>query len=112
MNIHYLAGLVDGEGYIRLCPSNKGKYRKYYPQLQVTNTYKPLLESLVSDFGGSILGPKRSKNATKDCWDWRISGDKARKLLHELLPLLVIKKDKAKQVLEGDNKKLNKLVRG
>lgn len=105
MDLHYLAGLVDGEGYIRLCPSNRGKYRKYYPQLQVTNTYKPLLESLVSTFGGSINGPKRSKIATKDCWDWRISGDKARQLLNELLPLLIIKQDKAKMVLSGDQKR-------
>ncbi len=104
MNIDYLAGLVDGEGHIRLCPSNKGKYRKYYPQIQITNTYKPLLELITTIYGGSILGPKRSKNATKDCWDWRLSGDKARQLLKQLLPILIIKQEKANYVLLNDQK--------
>lgn len=107
MEISYFAGLVDGEGCIRLHPSNKGKYRKYYPRLQVSNTYKPLLDMLVSQYGGAIHGPKRSPIRdcpTKDCWDWRITGDKARQLLNDLLPFLIIKKQKAIQVLAGDQK--------
>jgi len=103
---HYLAGLVDGEGCIRLHPSNKGKYRKYYPRLQVTNTYLPLLEMLVDSYGGAIHGPKFSKQATKPCYDWRITGDKAREILKSLVPLLIVKKEKAIEVLSGDNKVL------
>lgn len=104
MNIDYLAGLVDGEGCIRLHPSNRGEYRKYYPRLQVTNTYKPLLELLVSTYGGAISGPKRSKISQKDTYDWRITGDKARKLLQDLIPLLIIKKEKAIEVIKNDQK--------
>lgn len=104
MNISYLAGLVDGEGCIRLHPSNKGIYRKYYPRLQVTNTYKLLLDMLVSQYGGAIHGPKKGKSSYKDCWDWRITGDKARQLLKDLIPFLIIKKEKAIEVLSKDNK--------
>lgn len=106
ISLEYLAGLVDGEGCIRLHPSNKGKYRKYYPRLQVTNTYKPILDMLVDHYGGAIhtdsFGPRKPNWKVKH--DWRISGDKARDLLNQLLPYLIIKKDKAIEVLTGDQK--------
>ncbi len=105
LSLEYLAGLVDGEGCIRLHPSNKGKYRKYYPRLQVTNTYKPILDLLVDQFGGAIHSDKFPRKANwKIKHDWRISGDKARELLNQLLPYLVIKKEKAILVLQGDQK--------
>lgn len=107
---HYLAGLVDGEGCIQLSPSNKGKYRKYYPRLSVTNTHLPVLEMLVATYGGAIHGPKFSRQATKPCYDWRITGDKAREVLTKLEPLLIIKKEKAQLVLSGDNKVNYKLT--
>lgn len=113
MEISYLAGLVDGEGCIRLHPSNKGIYRKYYPRLQVTNSYKLLLDMLVSQYGGAIHGPKRGSISTKDCWDWRITGDKARQLLIDLIPFLIVKKEKAIEVLSKDDKQvLNKKLEG
>lgn len=105
ISLEYLAGLVDGEGCIRLHPSNKGKYRKYYPRLQVTNTYRPILDMLVDQFGGAIHS---SLNKKKPNWaekhDWRLTGDKARELLNQLLPYLIIKQGKAKEVLLGDQK--------
>lgn len=105
ISLEYLAGLVDGEGCIRLHPSNKGKYRKYYPRLQVTNTYKPILDMLVDQFGGAVHS---GKFPVKENWkikhDWRLTGDKARELLSQLLPYLIIKQGKAKEVLLGDQK--------
>lgn len=105
ISLEYLAGLVDGEGCIRLHPSNKGKYRKYYPRLQVTNTYRSILDMLVDQYGGAVHS---SKNELKPHWkekhDWRLTGDKARELLNQLLPYLIIKQDKAKEVLLGDQK--------
>lgn len=105
ISLDYLAGLVDGEGCIRLHPSNKGKYRKYYPRLQVTNTYKPIIDLLVEQYGGACHS---SRNKNKPGWatkhDWRLTGDKARELLTELLPLLIIKKETAIRVLQGDQK--------
>jgi hypothetical protein len=94
LSLEYLAGLVDGEGCIRLHPSNKGKYRKYYPRLQVTNTYKPILDMLVDQYGGAVHSDTKSR---KENW-------KARELLNQLLPYLIIKKEKAIEVLQGDQK--------
>ena len=104
LSLEYLAGLVDGEGNIALRPSNKGKYRKYYPGIQITNTYRPVLEMVLLQFGGRIDGPKRSRGSTKDCWDWRATGDTARNLIRALIPHLIIKRDIAVQVLLDDQK--------
>lgn len=105
ISLEYLAGLVDGEGCIRLHPSNKGKYRKYYPRLQVTNTYKPILDMLVDQYGGAIHSAKTpQKEGWKIKHDWRLTGDKARELLNQLLPYLIIKQEKAKEVLLHDQK--------
>lgn len=107
LSFEYLAGLIDGEGYISLRPSNKGKYRKYYPRIQVTNTYKPILDLLVEELGGTIT-PKRNKNPNwKEGYDWRLHGDAARKLLQDLLPYLIIKKEAAIITLKGDQKESN-----
>ena len=108
ISLEYLAGLVDGEGCIRLHPSNKGKYRKYYPRLQVTNTYKPIIDLLVEEYGGAChSSSNKNKPHWKEKYDWRLSGDKARELLTELIPYLIIKKDKAIWVLQGDQKALD-----
>jgi hypothetical protein len=106
ISLEYLAGLVDGEGCIRLASSNKGKYKKYYPRLQVTNTYKPICDTLVLEFGGAIH-IKRNKNPNwKTGYDWRLSGDAARNLIKQLEPLLIIKKEDALKTLAGDEKRV------
>ena len=104
LSYEYVAGLVDGEGCIRLTPSGEKRYLRYYPRLQVTNTYVEVLVMLKEQFGGYIGKPKRRPDSTKDCFDWRIDGDGARSLLHNLLPFLVIKREKALAVLAGDQK--------
>lgn len=109
INFQYLAGLVDADGHIGLHPSNTGKYRKYYPRLNVTNTSKELMDALVDSFGGAITEKKPGKNSTfphkKKCWDWRTTGDNARWLIEEVLPFLIVKKTKAIQVLKQDQKR-------
>ena len=105
ISIEYLAGLVDGEGHIRLTTSNKGKYRKLYPRLQVTNTYKPIIEELQVQYGGGIRhSVHKNKPHWKDKYDWVLDGDKARNMLEELIPYLKIKRRNAMDVLIGDQK--------
>lgn len=102
----YIAGLIDGEGCIRAHPSNKGKYRKYYPRVQITNTHTGVLIAICEQLGGAICGPKRRPDSKHDCWDWRLTGDGARNVLRETLPYLIIKKEKALEVLAKDCKVL------
>ena len=108
ISYQYLAGLVDADGYVGLHPSGTKKYRKYYPRLNVTNTCKEVLDALVENFGGTIHEKKPGKNSTfphrKKCWDWRTTGNTARNLIRRILPFLIIKRTKAIQVLEQDQK--------
>jgi hypothetical protein len=104
LSLEYLAGLVDGEGCIRLNPSGKGKYRRYYPRLQVTNTYLPILEQLKEQFGGCITEKKNNRPDWSTAYDWRVNGDTARTILTSLIPYLIIKKEKAVEVLSNDQK--------
>lgn len=106
ISLEYLAGLIDADGGIILHPSNRGKYRKYYPKLKFTNTNKSVLDSIVEQFGGK-LQPKRWKNKPShwaESWDWSLTGNEARELINKLLPFLVIKKEKAEYVLANDEK--------
>lgn len=111
LSLEYVAGLVDGEGHIRCASSNQGKYEKFYPRLQVTNTNYEIIETLQKQFGGSIMKKKMSAYAISRNWtqayDWRISGDGARSTLSKLIPHLRIKRDIALEVLKADNKQVN-----
>lgn len=105
ISIQYLAGMVDADGCILSHKSGK-IYR--YPRLQVTNTSWKLIEELISNFGGhSVKRHVKGKGTfinRQDCYDWRIDGNSARKLIEKLIPYLVIKKEKALQVLINDSK--------
>ena len=105
LSLEYLAGLVDGEGHVALRSSNKGKYKKYYPSIQVTNTYKPIIELLQAQYGGGIRHYVHKNHPHwKDKYDWVANGDTARQLLTQLIPFLVIKKEAALAALTGDQK--------
>ena len=95
--IAYIAGLIDGEGCIMIIKSKK------YPgssllQLHVTNTFYPVLEFLFNKLGGHI-NHKRVQNNNKPCWVWLIRGLRAMKVLEIVQPYLIIKKDKAIEVI-------------
>jgi hypothetical protein len=76
MNIHYLAGLFDGEGTITLTKrKSTDLYR--YPTLSLTSTTKVLCELMQQAFGGWIVTKKNYKDHHKPAWSWHTNGDKA-----------------------------------
>ena len=108
ISLEYLAGLVDGEGCIRLTQTNGGKQGGklyYYPRLQVTNTFKPIIEELQKEFGGGVRHSSSKNHPNwKDKYDWVADGDTARTILKQIVPYLRIKKDRAIEVLSLDQK--------
>jgi len=98
MDKKYLAGLIDGEGYIG-CEGKK--YVKAI--INIANTYKPLIEILHNEFGGSMREyiDKRSYKSgrfRKPVYHWIIRNSQAEKILRECYPYLIIKKEQAKTV--------------
>lgn len=89
----YLAGILDGEGNIRLAGRGRGKY--ITPCVQVTNTRYELLTWLQDRFGGSIYRNKESRPTRKPYWVWSVAGQKALHVVRVARPYLLLKIEQA-----------------
>lgn len=98
--IAYIAGIVDGEGTVRLQRhpgSASGRY--YYPVVRVNNTHQGLMEWLQETYPStklhySVLPPPR-----KPRWEIVWIGKPALRLLRIILPHLIVKRRQAEVVL-------------
>jgi intein/homing endonuclease len=90
----YLAGLIDGEGCIRIEKSG-GRYREtpHTPTVCVTNANPTLIMWVYNKFGGHLY---LKKNRT--CWDIYWLGKKAVEILKEVYPYLIAKKEQTELV--------------
>ena len=111
----YLAGIVDGEGYIFIVFSKSTQ--NYLCGVYIKNTDKELLDLFAKYFGGNVTFHKRSKPNHKDTYQWVCFGNKAAKLCKQILPYLIIKRKQAELLLKfsktlkknlKDNYKLSK----
>ena len=93
--IAYLAGIVDGEGYIGLT-KNKGTYG---PRLLVGMTDKIVIDLLLETFGGHVYESKVRSGRVLYRWHVVNKLDLDRILSH-LLPYLRAKRAQAELVLE------------
>jgi DNA-binding CsgD family transcriptional regulator len=94
----YIAGLLDGEGHITWnIRKRHGKIKKQ-PHIGISNTNPEVLKYLES-FGGKVSWrPKRGKFSA--CGTWQIDGTLNIILfLRSVLPSLIIKKEKAEEML-------------
>ncbi len=107
-NYAYLAGIIDGEGWISLWKDKRGG--RIRGELGIGNTNKELMDWIHTNFGGSVysdigyferlvegvvdkvLGKRRYKVI------WR--GEESSKLLPHLLPFLIVKYNKARCFLD------------
>lgn len=116
LTIHYLAGLVDGEGCITLSRYKKPECKEdiwcYSAMLQVGMVYKPLIAELQSQFGGYI-GHKTPKDAIRRSYSvWNVKGERCINLLKEIEPFLIVKKDEANLLIQYWNDNEARLVGG
>ncbi len=92
MAYQYLAGLIDGEGSIVVSHNRTRKDGYARPNLRLTlgNTYKPIIDWLQKNFGGSVVTEKVKGNR-KPSWQWVVSGSRASNILELVYPHLKIK---------------------
>jgi hypothetical protein len=103
----YIAGLIDGEGSIRMVKSyDKAEWSpKYTPHISFTNTNRESVE-LVSEFIGNDNifthdSGKYGYKGRKICFRVQKSGKEAvANILRKLLPYLLIKKRNAELLIE------------
>lgn len=100
MSPEYLAGIVDGEGHIRMSTSN---YTYRYVRIQVVNTHRPLLEAIQRHYGGSICvhgnETKAISHGWRPSWTWNTAGPNAERILKMIQPFLIVKKDTVDRLL-------------
>jgi hypothetical protein len=113
LDIRYVAGLFDGEGWITICVMPFGsmgtghRYTKDYVRYQlfvgIGMSYYPLIKKLQDQFGG-ILNRNDSahKKSTKNriCYNWRLGSNQAAEFLSQILPYLQVKDEEAKLAIE------------
>ena len=98
----YLAGLIDGEGYIGILQTKKGNKAEwhslrefmYCPVLKVAMTNKDIVEYLYQSFGGSFETRKAHHN-NRESYAWTCRKALVGKFLRYIHPYLRIKKRQA-----------------
>ena len=106
-DLAYMAGIMDGEGYISLARRNSKRNKsglRYDIQVGVTNTNKWLLETFRFSFGGSISkkrkGYEKSLPSSQDCFNWQIGNQQALTAIKTLLPYLRLKRLQAELAIK------------
>lgn len=101
----YLAGFIDGEGYIALTKrsvKSQGYGKEFFqPTIIVANTRPEVLRILQRHFGGSIMKKRLSlkSNKWKDCYRWDYRGSRISSMLRLIAPFLILKKKQANLVI-------------
>jgi hypothetical protein len=111
-NLAYIAGLVDGEGYIgikRDAIKGRGKNPVHYERISVAQTDKELVELFLNFFEcGKIYLHKHSKLSKQGYWSWEASNLKAVFVIRQLYPYLRFKRPEADLVLSLSKSKQKK----
>lgn len=98
----YLAGLVDGEGYIGILRTKKGNKSHWFsnrefiftPVIKVTMTDKDTIKWLYDSFGGTFETRKAHGNA-RESYGWMAKNAKPVEFLKFIYPHLRIKRRQA-----------------
>lgn len=98
----YAAGILDGEGSICLTRWSSNRWNNMYPVVAVSNCDEPLIHWLNSRWKGSIrIGIIRS-GSRRPQHRWSLSGLKTNKFLNDVIPYLIIKKERANWALQAN----------
>lgn len=101
--LSYLAGIIDGEGSICVdLQRANGKARKhdyYCLRLSIVNTNKELMDWLKQTFEGNYYAQKKHAGK-KQCYTYRLFGDKLLNVIIACLPYFIIKRQQAELVQE------------
>ena len=98
----YLAGIIDGEGYIgikRMQPKNM-KSVAYRARIQVRMTDEPAIKFLRDTLGGMYYRERQSKKGRKILYCYQVSDRAAESVLWSVINYLRVKRKQAELVLE------------
>ena len=99
-HLAYAAGLIDGEGCIRIQKQSNKQTYIVVVQLAMSEKASVIRQALIATFGGNSYEMEFKNKKWAKQWQWRISGEKACDLLSQILPFLVLKKKQAQLALK------------
>lgn len=117
MLLSYLAGVIDGEGTIRIIKSKRNPDWKpqYSAAISIGMTNKIPLEMLSKQFGVKVRKEEASVQNMQTLFRWSVGGNnKVPKILKRLNPYLRVKKEQALLAInfcEGRNWRNNKMIK-
>ena len=102
---YYLAGIVDGEGYIGIKKTHKKEQVSpyYHERVSIGMTNEEIIDLFHKFFGGSKFYRYRLDtrfNSNLPYWNWEISDKKAAEFCRFFVDILIVKKRQAKLVIK------------
>jgi len=106
----YLAGLIDGEGYIGILKCKKGNKKSfssvkdyiYCPVLKIAMTDKPIITWLYQSYGGTFETRKAKGNANES-YCWTMKNARVMDFLQKTYPYMRVKKNEAEIMFKFKN---------
>ena len=98
MELAYVAGFFDGEGYIGV--RFRGREKSIQLVIEAYNTIGTSIQFIASILGGTVHKRSDSKVENKPIYRWSLTGSRAAFALCMLLPYLVIKEERARLGIE------------
>lgn len=96
----YVAGIVDGEGSIMVNRTSALDDNGFQARLSIANCSLALMQAVVRMTGtGSVVG-RRVREGRRTAYQWVCPAPEVRRVLENILPFLVVKREHALLVLE------------
>ncbi len=95
----YIAGFLDGEGAVGLYRCNTRKRFSYRLEVQLMQVDKRPLDLVKKHYGGSLSVRRHDNPKWQDCWHWMSADKTAERLLRDIYPYLIVKKERAEIAL-------------
>jgi hypothetical protein len=101
----YLAGFVDGEGYLGLAriPRRNGA-REYCIRVSIYNTHRPVMDEIRATWGGTISIVARNLPVWKPSYALIWTNAAAARLIRKVAPFLVAKSKQAEALIAFDER--------
>lgn len=95
MNIYYVAGLFDGEGYVYIFRKEHGNHIGYYVTAGILMCHYPTMLAIHEQFGGHLNGNRSDLRNPKHRtgFTWGVANQKAANFLRQIRPYVNIKSD-------------------
>jgi hypothetical protein len=102
VNVSYVAGLFDGEGFVRIHRWEKPNsvHIRYNLIAGINMTHRPIIEMMHKEFGGGLRSARKETRGKRVLFCWMVASQGAATFLRRIQPHAVVKKDQIDLALE------------